>query len=353
MKGLVLCGGKGTRLRPITFALAKQLVPVANKPVVEYGLEDLVEAGITDIGVIMSRETGPSVESAIRGAADRIGFAPTFILQEAPLGLAHALKTALPFIDGDDVVMHLGDNLVKGGIAGTVADFREHRPNCQILLARVPNPEAFGVAELDDDGSLLRLVEKPAHPASDLALVGIYLFDATIAGAVEAIRPSARGELEITDAIQHLLDTGRSVRWSIVDGWWKDMGTKHDLLAAQHLVIAELADRVEGEMAGTTASGRLHLGSGSRVVDSTIVGPVVIGDGVEIVNSTIGPETSVGDGCTIVDARIEGSIIMEGADVRGWSLRSTVLGRRARLAGAPPPGFVEMMVGDQSEVEGP
>ena len=351
MKGIVLCGGRGTRLRPITFSLAKQLVPVANKPVIEYGLEDLVEAGITDIGVIVSPETGASVETAVRGVAERIGFAPTFILQDAPLGLAHALKTALPYIDGDEVVMHLGDNLVKGGIATTVEEFSRRRPNCQILLSEVPNPEAFGVAEMDADGSLVRLVEKPEEPPSDLALVGIYLFDASIAAAVDAISPSARGELEITDAIQYLIDTGKTVRWSVVDGWWKDMGTKDDLLAAQHLVIAELADEVSGEVTGTTVSGRLHVGAGSRVVDSEIRGPVVIGDGVEVVNSTIGPETSIGDGCTIVDATIEGSIVMEGSEVRGWSLRSAVLGRRVRLGGAPPAGPVEMMVGDQSELK--
>ena len=350
MKGLVLCGGTGSRLRPITYSLAKQLIPVANKPVIEYGLEDLVEAGITDIGVIVSPETGGAVEAALERAAGRIGFDPTFIVQEAPLGLAHALKTALPFIDGDDVAMHLGDNLVKGGIAATVRDFTDHRPQCQILLSHVPNPESFGVAEIADDGSLLRLVEKPARPPSDLALVGIYLFDAAIADAVHAISPSARGELEITDAIQHLVDSGKTVRWSVVDGWWKDMGTKQDLLAAQRLVIAELADRIEGDVENSSVSGRLHVGAGSRVVDSTIVGPVVIGDGVQVVRSTIGPEASIGDGCTITDATIEHSIVMEGSEVRGWRLRSAIVGRRVRLGGAAPEGFVEMIVGDQSEL---
>lgn len=352
MKGLVLAGGTGSRLRPITFSMAKQLIPVANKPIIEYGLEDLFEAGITEVGVIVSPETGGAIREAVLKAASRIGLTPTFILQDAPLGLAHALKIALPFIDGDDCLMYLGDNLVKGGVADVVRDFREHRPSCQIMLSPVDNPSAFGVADLAPDGSIRRLVEKPAVPPSNLALVGVYLFDSSIAEAVDAIRPSGRGELEITDAIQHQVESGREVRASIVSGWWKDTGTKADLLAAQHLVIAEMAHDVQGTLIDTTVRGSLHLGEGSRVTGSTIVGPVIIGDGVEVIDSVIGPETSIGDGCRVSDATIETSIVMERSTVSRWKIRSSIVGRGSRLDGAAPPSFAEVTLGEQSEFVG-
>jgi glucose-1-phosphate thymidylyltransferase len=350
MKGLVLAGGTGSRLRPITFALAKQLVPIANKPIIEYGLGDLVTAGITDIGIIISPETGREIREVVTRSSDRIGFTPTFILQEAPRGLAHALMTGLPFIGNDDCLMYLGDNLVKGGVADVVRDFQQHRPNCQIMLSPVDNASAFGVADLADDGSVRRLIEKPANPPSNLALVGVYLFDATIAEAVHAIRPSARGEYEITDAIQFQIEHDRIVRASIVSGWWKDTGTREDLLAAQRLVIGELSHDVAGELIDTEVLGPIHLGEGSRIIASSIIGPTVIGDGVEIIGSTVGPETSIGDGCRVSDSAIESSIVMERAEVRGWRLRSSLLGRSTRLCGAAPADFVSVMLGDQSEI---
>ena len=352
MKGLVLAGGTGSRLRPITFSMAKQLVPIANKPIIEYGLEDLVEAGVTEVGIIISPETGAEIREVVSGSADRIGIRPTFIVQDAPKGLAHALMTALPFIDGDDCLMYLGDNLVKGGVADVVRDFEAHDPNCQIMLSPVDNPSAFGVADLAPDGSIRQLVEKPAVPPSNLALVGVYLFDDTIAEAVHAIQPSRRGEYEITDAIQYLVEHGRKVRASIVSGWWKDTGTREDLLAAQHLVIAELSHSVEGELIDTEVRGAIHLGKGSQVVDSRIVGPVVIGADVQIIRSTIGPETSVGDGCRVSDSTIESSIVMDRASVHGWKIRSSLLGRGTRLHGVAPVSFVEMMLGEQSEIVG-
>ncbi|MCU0281622.1 MAG: glucose-1-phosphate thymidylyltransferase, partial [Acidimicrobiia bacterium] len=231
MKGVVLAGGTGSRLRPITFSMAKQLIPVANKPIIEYGLEDLAEAGIGEVGIIVSPETGREVEAAV-GDGARLGLRLTYIVQDRPLGLAHALKTALPFVDGDDCLMYLGDNLVKDGVRDVVDDFAAHRPNCQILLCPVDNPSSFGVADLGPDGRIIRLVEKPKVPPSNLALVGVYLFDNSIGEAIDAIRPSARGELEITDAIQYLVEAGRNVRASVVSGWWKDTGTKADLLTA-------------------------------------------------------------------------------------------------------------------------
>jgi glucose-1-phosphate thymidylyltransferase len=246
--------------------------------------------------------------------------------------------------------MYLGDNLVKGGVADVARDFAENDPNCQIMLSPVANPSAFGVADVAPDGSVRRLVEKPSAPPSDLALVGVYLFDATIAEAVRAIEPSARGELEITDAIQYLIDTGKTVRHSIVNGWWKDTGTKEDLLAAQHLVIAELSQRIEGEVIDSEVTGSIHLGANSRIVDSEIIGPVVIGVGVEVARSRIGPETSIGDECAITDSTIERSIVMGGSVVAGWRLRASIIGRGTTLRGTAPRAFTEMMLGEHSEI---
>ena len=350
MKGLVLAGGTGSRLRPITYSMAKQLVPIANKPIIEFGLEDLVEAGITEIGIIISPETGDEIRNVVSLSAPRIGFSPTFIVQDEPLGLAHALKTAFPFIDGDDCLMYLGDNLVKDGVEDVVKAFESRDSNCQIMLSPVDNPSAFGVADLDDDGSIRRLVEKPANPPSNLALVGVYLFDDSIVEAVASIKPSPRGELEITDAIQWLVDDGKDVRASIVSGWWKDTGTKADLISAQRLVIAELSHDVQGEVIDSEIRGTIHLGEGSRVVDSKIIGPVVIGDGVEIVRSTIGPEASIGNGCVVADSAIELSIIMEKAEVSNWKLRDSVLGRGSTLQGISSPGFTEVMLGENSAI---
>jgi len=350
MKGVVLAGGRGSRLRPITYSMAKQLVPVANKPVIRYGLEDLVDAGVIDIGIVISPHTGNEIRAVVETLAEEIGFTPTFIVQDEPLGLAHALLVALPFVDGEDCLMYLGDNLVKGGVADVARDFAENDPNCQIMLSSVPNPSAFGVADVAPDGSVRRLVEKPSVPPSDLALVGVYLFDATIAEAVRAIEPSARGELEITDAIQYLIDTGRTVRHSVVSGWWKDTGTKEDLLAAQHLVIAELSRNIEGEVIDSEVQGAIHVGANSRVADSEIVGPVVIGEGVTVTRSRIGPETSIGDECVITDSTIERSIVMGGSRVAGWWLRASIIGRGTTLRSTAPQAFAEMMLGEHSEI---
>lgn len=351
MKGVVLAGGSGSRLRPITFSMAKQLIPVANKPIVEYGLEDLARAGIREVGMIISPETGAELRAAV-GDGTRLGLRITYIVQERPLGLAHALKTALPFVDGDDCLMYLGDNLLKDGVREVVADFAAYRPNCQILLCPVENPSSFGVAELGEGGRIVRLVEKPKVPPSNLALVGVYLFDGSIAEAVDAIAPSARGELEITDAIQHLVDTGRRVRASIVRNWWKDTGTKADLLTAQELIIAELTGRIDGEVVDCRLRGAVQVGEGSRLVDCDLTGPVVVGRDVHMTRVCLGPQTSVGSGCRLSDASIEGSIVMDGAEVHGWKIRDSVLGRWARLHGSAPGTFVEVTLGERSEILG-
>ncbi len=351
MKGIVLAGGTGSRLRPITFSMAKQLVPIANKPIIEYGLEDLAEAGITEVGVVIAPETGGEVKEAV-GDGSRFGLDVTFILQEEPLGIAHALKTALPFVDGDDCLMYLGDNLVKDGVHDVVDGFREHRPNCQIMLSPVENPSSFGVAELGDNGEVVRLVEKPRVPPSNLALVGVYLFDDSIGEAIDAIEPSGRGEYEITDAIQRLIDDGRTVRSSVVRDWWKDTGTKEDLLAAQKLVIAEVAHNVHGELVDCTVGGPVHIGEGSKLTGCEIVGPVVIGAEVHMSRVLVGPQTSIGDKCRLSDAAVEGSIVMAGAEVHGWKIRNSLVGREARLRGLAPAGYVEMTLGERSEIVG-
>jgi len=351
MKGVVLSGGAGTRLRPITYAMAKQLVPVGNKPILFYGLEDLASAGIEDVGIVISPETGAEVREAV-GDGGAFGVRATFIVQDQPLGLAHALKTALPFIDGDDCLMYLGDNLVKNGIADVVRDFEEHDPNCQIMLSPVEDPRSFGVADVAPDGGIRKLVEKPKDPPSNLALVGVYLFDSTVAEAVDAIKPSARGELEITDAIQYLIDSGRTVRASVVSHWWKDTGKKEDLLHANELVLSDLREKLEGELVGCHVRGSITVGAGSHLVDCEITGPVVIGENVQMRRAVIGANTSIGDHCRLTDCGIESSILMEGAEVHRWKLRDSLLGRHAVLRGSAPSTPVEVTLGDRSEIVG-
>lgn len=351
MKGVVLAGGAGSRLRPITFAMSKQLVPVANQPILFYGLRDLAEAGITEVAIIISPETGQEIRQAV-GDGSRFGITPEYILQESPDGLAHALQLAMPFVGEDSVLMYLGDNLVRQGVADVVRDFEEHSPNAQILLAEVPNPSSFGVAQLDENGQVYQLLEKPENPPTNLALVGVYLFDASVTDALAAIEPSPRGELEITDAIQWLIDAGREVRASMIGGWWKDTGKKEDLLHASELVLESLRTSLKGEVIDCRLRGEVQVGVGSKLVDCDIIGPVVIGKGVEIERSTIGPNTTIGDGCRITDAVVRKSILMEEVEVAHWRLRDSLIGRRASIGGSAPPAFVELTVGERSEIIG-
>ncbi|MPZ53284.1 MAG: glucose-1-phosphate thymidylyltransferase [Acidimicrobiia bacterium] len=351
MKGVVLSGGTGSRLRPITFSMAKQLVPVANRPILNYGLQDMADAGITEVAIIISPETGGEIRKTV-GDGSQLGLEKVeYIVQDAPKGLAHALGCALPWADGDDVLMYLGDNLIKQGVADVVDDFTTHEPNCQILLTPVDNPSDFGVAQLDD-GQVVQLIEKPSDPPSNLALVGVYLFDSSITEAVASIRPSARGELEITDAIQWLVDNGKEVRPSIVNGWWKDTGKKEDLLDANQLILADMENEIDGELIDTVVRGNIRVEKGARLVDCQVTGPAVVGAGTQMARTTIGPNTAIGNECRIADASIEGSIIMDGAEVRGWKLHNSLLGHEVKVKGAPPPGFVEMTLGERSEVDG-
>ena len=353
MKALILAGGKGTRLRPITFTRAKQLVPVANKPILFYAIEAIRSAGITDIGVIVG-DTADEVRAAL-GDGSMWGVAITYIPQEAPLGLAHAVKIAEEYMAGEPFVMYLGDNLLANGICRFTEEFRAGGCAAQILLAHVPNANQFGVAELGAEGQVVQLVEKPENPKSDLALVGVYLFDASIFTAVNAISPSARGELEITDAIQWLIDNDQVVRPFIIDGWWKDTGRLDDMLEANRIML----DAIEPEQLsepgeGAVLHGRVGVGQGTTIVNSVVRGPAIIGDSCEIRDAYIGPYTSVGDGCKVLGSEVEHTILLKGSRVEqiGSRLADSLLGVNAVVRHTP--GLVSatrMIIGDNSEVD--
>ncbi|HZX53874.1 MAG TPA: glucose-1-phosphate thymidylyltransferase, partial [Ilumatobacteraceae bacterium] len=334
MKALILAGGAGTRLRPITHTSAKQLVPVANKPILFYGIEAMVAAGITEIGVIVG-DTQAEVIAAL-GEGERFGARFTFIPQDAPLGLAHCVLIADEFLGDDDFVMYLGDNLLEQDLAAFVHSFEVARrgtepPSAQILLKQVPDPHRFGIAELDTDGHVVRLVEKPADPPSDLALVGVYLFDRTIGTAVRSIAPSARGELEITDAIQWLVDQGLRVRCELLTGWWIDTGKLTPLLEANRLLLEKIETRVDGKVdEASSLDGRVIIEAGAIVTNSILRGPVVIGAGARVTDSFVGPFSAIGDGCEIVNSEVEHSVIMERSRVVDIQrLEDSLIGKEA------------------------
>ena len=351
MKGLILSGGKGTRLRPLTYTQAKQLVPVANKPVLFYGIEALRDAGIEEIGIIVG-EARDEIEAAV-GDGSRFGIRITYIPQEAPLGLAHAVKIAKDFLAGDEFVMYLGDNILKSGIQPLVDDFRRNKPNALILLTEVPNPQMFGVAELKD-GKVVRLVEIPKEPKSNLALVGVYMFDNTIFKAVDSISPSKRNELEITDAIQYLIEHGFRVQPHLVTGWWKDTGKIEDILEANRLILESLVGEVKGKVDDLSRiSGQVVIREGAEIENSIIRGPVIIGMDSRISDSYVGPFTSIQKNCRIDRTEIEHSIVLEGSDIRdvGSRIDESLIGRDVRIYRSPvKPTAFRFMVGDKSEI---
>ncbi|MCX4830340.1 glucose-1-phosphate thymidylyltransferase [Streptomyces sp. NBC_01016] len=352
MKALVLAGGSGTRLRPITHTSAKQLVPVANKPVLFYGLEAIAEADIIEVGIIVG-DTAEEIREAV-GDGGQFGLKVTYIPQASPLGLAHAVSIAEEFLGDDDFVMYLGDNFVVGGIRNLVDAFRAERPDAQILLTRVLDPSAFGVAELDDHGQVVGLEEKPIRPKSDLALVGIYLFTPAIHEAVRSIEPSWRGELEITDAIQWLIDQGSPVRSTAITGYWKDTGNTADMLEVNRSVLDTLEPAVHGRVDDRSELiGRVVIEEGAEVIGSRIVGPVVIGEDTVVRDAYIGPYTSVSANCRIEQSEIEYSIVLRGSSVRGVRrVEASLIGRDVEVTPAPRvPSAHRLVLGDHSKVQ--
>ncbi|MGD0603095.1 MAG: glucose-1-phosphate thymidylyltransferase [Streptosporangiaceae bacterium] len=352
MKALVLAGGSGTRLRPITHTSAKQLVPVANKPVLFYGLEAIRDAGITQVGIVVG-DTEPAIRAAV-GSGQAFGLDVTYIRQSAPLGLAHAVLVAREFLGDDDFVMYLGDNFIVGGITALVADFRVSRPDAHILLTAVADPHQFGVAELDGDGQVIGLEEKPEQPKSDLALVGVYMFTPAVHEAVAALAPSARGELEITEAIQWLMLNGRKVTSTVISGYWKDTGNVADMLEVNRVVLETAEPSVAGEVdAASELIGRVIIEAGATITGSRILGPTIIGAGTEVTDSYVGPFTSVAAGCVIADSEIEYSIVLAGASIRGVRrIEASLIGHHVEVTPAPRVCQAHRLVlGDHSKVQ--
>jgi len=364
VKGLILSGGAGTRLRPITHTSAKQLVPIANKPILFYGIEDMAAAGIEDIGIIIAPATGDEIREHV-GDGSQFGVKITWIPQDEPLGLAHCVLIARDFLGDDDFVMYLGDNMLEQGLKQFVDQFESARdaaatpqgnnpPAAQILLARVDNPSAFGVAEIGPDGEVLQLVEKPEIPPSDLALVGVYLFDPTIHTAVRSIEPSPRGELEITDAIQWLVTNGHRVNHDVLVGWWIDTGKKDPLLECNRLVLDTIARRVEGEVdSSSSIDGRVVIEPGAKIVNSTVRGPAVIGAGTIIEDSHVGPYSSIGIDCRVTRSEVDNSVLLRRSSITDISrLADSLDGRDTEITkGEARPRAIRVMLGDHCHIE--
>ena len=350
MRALVLAGGEGSRLRPLTHTNAKQLIPIANTPILFHVLRGIADAGITEVGIVVG-STADEVRAAV-GDGGAFGLRVTYIEQEAPKGLAHAVLTAREFISGEPFVMYLGDNVVLEGIARFVAEFERHRPDAQIFLAAVREPERFGVVVLEGD-RVVRLVEKPSEHVSDLALVGVYLFDDQILEACEALTPSWRGELEITEAIQWLVDHGRNVRAEMLTGWWKDTGRPEDLLEANRMMLSVLEPRVEGEVdADSTLEGVVVVEPGAKVVRSRIVGPTILGENALVEDSTVGPGVALAAGCVVSASVVEDSIVLEGSKIVGArGVVASLLGRGVEVRRSGRGGAHRLIVGDHSQVE--
>ncbi len=352
MRGLVAAGGHATRLRPLTYTLPKQLIPLANKPIIFYVLEDLAAAGIEEVVVVVAPHSAEAISETC-GDGSRFGQKITYIVQGAARGLADVVLTAEEQLRGEPFVFYLGDNVLEGGIRGLVEEFEREKPNASILLTKVRNPEAFGVAVLDDALHVTKLIEKPKEPPSDLVLMGTYLFDDNVFDAAKAIEPSWRDELEITDAIQHMVDGGLAVRAHIHEGWWLDTGKKDDMLEANRVILETIERAVEGDVDGASSvEGRVVVERGARVTGSQIRGPAVIGAGAEIVDSYIGPYTAVGDACRVESSEVEHSILLSEARLIGVRrVTDSILGRGAEVVrdDATPRAY-RFMVGDQSSV---
>ena len=353
MRAVVLSGGEGSRLRPITHTQAKQLIPVAGTPILFHAIEAIRNAGIREVAIVVGPPNEEEVRAAV-GGGERWGISITFVHQPAPLGLAHAVQCAADFVRGEPFLLYLGDNVILEGVSGFVREFERTRPDAQIFVARVPEPERFGVVELDGE-RVVRLVEKPKEFVSDLALVGVYLFDDSILEACATLEPSWRDEYEITEAIQWLVDQGRTVRVEMLEGWWKDTGKPEDLLEANRMLLSLVQPRVDGEVdAATAVVGTVVVGSGAKVNRSRLIGPVVIGEGAIVEGSTVGPDVSLESGCEVIGSVVRDSILMEGCRVVGVDgLTGSLLGRNStveiRVGGEPRSH--RLVLGDQSRLE--
>ncbi|MEM0488942.1 MAG: glucose-1-phosphate thymidylyltransferase [Candidatus Bathyarchaeia archaeon] len=352
MKGVILHGGAGTRLRPLTFSGPKQLIPVANKPVSQYVLEDLRDSGIKEVAIVLG-ETFPELVRNYYGDGSRFGVTITYVYQGRPLGIAHAISLCKDFVGDDRFVVYLGDNILQNGIKSYLREFVNSDYDAMILLKEVEDPTRFGVAEFDKDGRLVRLVEKPKVPPSKYALVGVYFLTPLIFDMIRRLKPSWRGEYEITDALQMLIDEGYNVGYRFVSGWWLDTGKKDDILYANALILDERVERrIEGEIINSKVEGRVSIERGTKVVNSVVRGPAIIGESCYIENSFIGPYTSVGRNSNIINSNIEYSVIMEGAQIVGVDrLEESLIGRNAKVVKNSKRNVVRLHVGDYSEVE--
>ncbi|MFD7028349.1 glucose-1-phosphate thymidylyltransferase [Streptomyces sp. NPDC059917] len=351
MKALVLSGGMGLRLRPFSHSLPKQLIPLANKPVLVHVIEALKALDVTEIGIVVGER--PEKIAAVLGDGAELGVRLTYIQQDEPLGLAHCVAIARDFLGDDDFVMYLGDNVLTNGVVEMAREFRARRPTAQLVVHQVADPRAFGVAEVDEDGRVLRLVEKPEDPASDLALVGVYFFTPAIHEAVAAIGASARGELEITDAIQWLVESGADVQARTYTGYWKDAGRIDDVLACNRELLDGIKPCVDGEVdAESELIGAVVVEAGARIVRSQIIGPAVVGAGALIEGSSIGPHTSIGEDCLLRGTEVSDTIVLARASVEGVrSIRGSVIGREASVTAASADGSHRLIVGDHASVE--
>lgn len=353
MKAIVLCAGKGTRLRPLTYTSAKHLIPLANKPALEYGIEKIAECGIKEIGIIIGEETGTDISKAI-GQGERWGIKISYILQSEALGLAHAVQVARNFLQDDPFLMFLGDNLLKNSIITYAKNFEQKKPQAFVLLTRVENPTQFGVVELKDN-KIVRLVEKPKIPKTDLALIGVYFFDRTIHQAIDNIKPSTRGELEITDAIQWLIDNHYNVEAEIIEGWWKDTGKPEDIIEANRLILEDISRDLGQAIIDNKSKvfGRVNLAKNVEIINSTILGPVIIGENARIINSYIGPFTSLSQGVEVVNSEIEYSVVMASTQIRNVKhrMQNCLIGKDVSIYRSEDmPAVYEFILADDSRV---
>lgn len=352
MKGVILHGGSGTRLRPLTYSGPKQLIPVANKPVSQYALEDLIACGVKEVAIILGR-TFPEQVREFYGDGSRFGVKITYVVQDEPLGIAHAVGLCKNFAGDDSFIVYLGDNMLQHGIEKYASEFKANKYDAMVLLKEVEDPTRFGVAQLDSNGKLAKLVEKPKKAPSNYAVIGVYMFTPVIFDSIRTLKPSWRGELEITDAIQWIINRGLNVGHAVLDGWWFDTGKKDDILYVNALVLDERAKtNIQGEMVNSKKEGRVQVGKGTRIENSTVRGPVAIAENCVIENSFIGPHTSVGVSSQITGSSIEYSVILEGATIKGVErLDESLVGRHARITqDASNRRSLKLHLGDYSEV---